>query len=339
MNRDLVSQILSGRRWPTVKQLDSLVRVLASRAVHVPDENDESQRFLALWMATEEPFGEETLESYSADPVDRAFEKAGASGDVTPIIELAIKRPPAFVIETVERLKKRKWTNFANGLIEGLADRLEPSRIPAITALFPRDVFPSDVDTLLQRFSRVRAVPDVSRLAILFIRAGVKRDAVTLIDVVQRERPLRHTCELYVSLRRGGCDWQVGNNWNTPTAWPETTDVLLQMIREFHSLGYPEGVPVLVARYGKGRSGINRWSLYEALTDAEMWDAREALVTALIEVVSEREVAEFVSHADSAGDRRLASKIVRCLAAVRSEKSSRHFKQWLSPELAALADE
>ncbi|WP_216917400.1 S1 family peptidase [Nocardia noduli] len=48
MNRDLVAKILSGTRWPTAWQLDSLVRWLAVRAVDDRTPETEAQRFQGL---------------------------------------------------------------------------------------------------------------------------------------------------------------------------------------------------------------------------------------------------------------------------------------------------
>jgi len=53
MNRDLVAKVLSGRRWPTAWQLDSLVRWLATRAIDVKDPEAESGRLLWLYQQAE----------------------------------------------------------------------------------------------------------------------------------------------------------------------------------------------------------------------------------------------------------------------------------------------
>lgn len=333
MNRDLVSKILSGRRWPTVKQLDTLVRVLADRAVHGPSADEESQRFLTLWTAAEEPFSEPGTEGRSTDPMNRAFEAASAMGEVTPIVELVANRPPEYVLKVVSELKARRWANFAVGLLEGLADRLDPGRLPALTALIPSNQVPSDRRTVLNRFAQVRSIAEVCHLATLFSRAGSVSEAAILIDVVRKERPIRHTCELFVGLHRNGHDWEAGSNWNSLEVWPASPVIIVEMVREFWALGHPECVPLLVTRYGKGHSGAHRWELYEVLGQAGMPDVRRDLVASLIEFVPVREVAEFVASAESAGKRDVAVKVIKGVMCSRSDPEVSYFIQALPPGL------
>ncbi len=343
MNRDLVSQILSGRRWPTVKQLDSLVRVLASQAINSPGEDAESSRFITLWTAAEEPFLEAASETYLRDPIDRAFEEASASGDVTPIVVLAEKRPPETIVDILNKLKERSWVNFAKGLLEGLAERLEPSRVPALASLLPSlsgdGWFPADGGIFVGAFARVRSIFDVCHLADLMMRAGATGYAAILVRIVRDERPLAEIAELFVSLHKGGHGWKVGNTWNSDDVWPDSPNTVLLLIQEFLSLGCPEGVPILVARFGSGHSSKHRWDLYQLLGEKAMWDVREGMIQSLVEVVTEREVAEFVSIAASAGDEELSSRVIRGLVSFRSWGRASHFIQFLPPELEAIASE
>lgn len=343
MNRDLVSQILSGRRWPTVKQLDSIVRVLASQAINSPGEDSESSRFIALWTAAEEPFVEAVTEIYSRDPVGRAFEEASALGDVTPVVDLAEKQPPEFIVDILGKLKERAWVNFANGLLEGLAERLDSSRVPALASLLPTSSddgwFPAEGGIFVGAFARVRPIVDVCHLADLMMRAGATSYAATLVRVVRDERPLTEMAELFVSLHKGGHGWKVGNTWNSDDVWPDSPGAVLLLIREFLSLGCPEGVPILVARYGSGHSSKHRWDLYQLLGEEAMWEVREGMIQSLVEVVTEREVAEFVSIAASAGDEELSARVIRGLVSSRSWGRASHFIQILPPELEAIATE
>ncbi|MFD8412138.1 hypothetical protein ACFV2Q_10335 [Streptomyces sp. NPDC059650] len=58
MDRDLVSKVLNGTRWPTAWQLDSLVRWFAGRAIDGRNPAIEASRFLGLYQqAVEEGDG------------------------------------------------------------------------------------------------------------------------------------------------------------------------------------------------------------------------------------------------------------------------------------------
>ncbi|MFG2215784.1 hypothetical protein ACGFN1_13040 [Streptomyces sp. NPDC048685] len=339
MNRDLVSQILSGRRWPTVKQLDSLVRVLASAGVHVPGEAEESSRFIDLWTAAEEPFKEQETPRYSRDPVDRAFEEASASGHVAPILELSLNSPPVFVVEVLEKLAARNWGNFTNELLRGLADNLDSSRIPALSALLPisKNSRPSSRPILLKRFGESRPISDVCHLAILARQAGAGWDAKTLIATVREKRSLADAAQLFVALYKAGHDWEVTPSCAASEVWPNSPEDFLRLVHEFHSLDCSEAVPTLVARYGWGHGSIFRWDLYSRLSEQDIWDTRKVLIQALMEKVPEGEVAEFVSIAASRGDFELSSRIVRGVIFCRSDSS--YFIRNIPPELEAIASE
>ncbi|WP_399942853.1 hypothetical protein ACGH52_26325 [Streptomyces sp. BBFR25] len=323
--------------------MDSLVRVLASQAISGPGEDAESSRFIALWVAAEEPFVEAVTETYSKDPTLRAFEEASASGDVTPIIELAENRPPETIVDILHKLKERNWVNFAKGLLEGLAERLPPSRVPALASLLPPSSddgwFPAEGRIFVGAFARVRPIFDVCQLADLMMRAGATGYAATLVRVVRDERSLAEIAGLLVSLHKRGHGWKVGNTWNSDDVWPASPSAVLLLIREFLSLGCPEGVSTLVARYGSGHSSKHRWDLYQLLGEKEMWDIREGLIQSLVELVAEREVAEFVTIAASAGDEELSSRVIRDLVSFRSWGNASNFIQLLPPELEAIATE
>ncbi|MER5412573.1 hypothetical protein [Streptomyces virginiae] len=342
MNRDLASQILSGRRWPTVKQLDSLVRVLANQAVVDLEEDVESLRFVALWTAAEQPFSNDPIEIYSADPVDRAFEEASATGRIFPIVELAMRRPPHAIIEMLDKLSGRGWGKFATDLLEELAGCLEVSRVPALASLLPPSFdawAQSDASTFLEAFARRRSVGDVCELTDLLMRAGAKTHAGYIVKVVRDERDLFDTAKLFVVLHKGGYGWSVGGTWNLDDVWPNSLEDVLGLIAEFRALGCPEAVLTLLTRYGSGHSASHRWNLYQLLLEREMQDVAEMMAQSLMNAVSEREVAEFVSISASAGEGELASRVIKGVVSVRSRNSSSHFIQFLPAELVAIANE
>ncbi|MFF0538284.1 hypothetical protein ACWDF1_14665 [Streptomyces coelicoflavus] len=300
--------------------------------------SSESSRFVALWTAAEEPFAEAVNETYPRDPMDQAFEEASALGDVAPIVELALQRPPDFVVAVLDKLNERSWTKFAKGLLVGLGERLEPPRVPALASLLrpTDDWLPSDGSIFVGAFAKVRAIREVCQVVDLMMRAGDARYASIMVKTVREERPLAEVAALFVELHKGGHGWTVGNTWNSDQVWPESPDILLLLIEEFRSLGYPQGVPDLVARYGSGHSGMHRWQLYRLLGDERMADVQEGLIRSLIEHVPEREVVDFVSAAMSDGHKDLALKVITGLVSFRKSTPLIHF---LPPELAAAVKE
>ncbi|WP_133305556.1 hypothetical protein [Streptomyces sp. AcE210] len=320
-----------------MKQLDSLVRVLSALAIHKPDEVNEAERFISLWIEAEEPFAEAPHTPISQDPMDRAFELASSSGDATPIINLAISRPPQFTLEIINKLAERDWDRFTSALLDGLARRLDPERIPMLASLLSQksdDYFAlSDSTVLLRNFARYRGIEEICQLADLLMRAGSSRHAGNIVKVTREERPLAEMTQLLAALHSEGHGWSVGATWRSENVWPDSAEEALSVIRNFASLDYPEGIPDFLALYGSGHSSQNRWDLYQLLEGHGMQETQEEMVKQLAKSVEAREVAEFIRICDSEGDNYLPLKMVKDFIVSHKSQSPTLFVGYLPESL------
>ncbi|WP_159038880.1 MULTISPECIES: hypothetical protein [unclassified Streptomyces] len=198
LNRNLVSDILSGKKQPNALQLSSLVRFFASRATNGPDPEAESNRLVSLLLDalfTPEHTVEEETPSAS---IEAALRDASSRGTAEPLVRACADKPPATVLLALKEISQRKWHRFLKQVEDSLAETFSPANIPALVAeLRLAKGHPLLADRTLARFGALRSVEDVTEAMRLLCAAGSTGDASTVLYAFLRFKKPSDAAKLY----------------------------------------------------------------------------------------------------------------------------------------------
>ncbi|MBQ0995877.1 hypothetical protein [Streptomyces sp. RK62] len=294
MNRDLLSKIFSGKRWPTIKQVDSLVRVLAEKSIRKTDIDAEAERFHQLWMSAEQPFLTEGG-SAAENRMNAALNNSASSGDVGHLLEYALSQTPEGVRELLDTLQNRGWVRFAEGVVVGLAQLVTAAKVPALLVMLPSSYEPIGDLNFLRHFGRLRTVADVTESLLLLFHAGAQDPAAQLIHEVEESRSSSEVADIYIGIVSAGYDWRVGSGFGRMAGrWNESPDMTIELIREFRNRGYQEGVKRVISEYENFSPGKDKLELYRALEAEGLNDEKDLLLQYLARGAGWREACEFV---------------------------------------------
>lgn len=326
MNRDLLSKIFSGKRWPTVRQVDSLVRVLAEKSIHAVDVDSEAKRFRHLWMAAEQPFLV-APEPATGNRMHVSLSNAASSGDVGYLVEYALTQPPEGVKELLAELQERGWSRFAEGVVVGLAQMVKASTVPALLVALPSSYEPVSDHRFLSHFGRLRAAEDVIETLLLLFHAGAQDPVAFLIHEVQESRASFEIADIYMKIAAAGYDWNVRSSLGRITGrWNQSPEMTIDLIREFRQRNFPEGVKRLISNYEQFSLGKDQADLYRALDAEGMTDEKEELLCYLAEQADWREACDFfLESADlpEASDQ-FREKYLQCRSSADVENFTTH---------------
>ncbi|MEU8681242.1 hypothetical protein [Streptomyces sp. NPDC048611] len=203
LNRNLVSDILSGKKQPNALQLSSLVRFLADRATNGPDPEVESNRLVAILLdATFAP--EHTAEEDSPNaPIEAALREASSRGIAEPLIRVCADKSPATVLLVLKEISERKWHRFLKQVEDSLAETFTSANIPALVAeLRLAKGHTWVVERTLSRFGALRSVEDVTETMRLLCAVGSTGDASTVLHAFLRFKKPSDAARLYEFLLR-----------------------------------------------------------------------------------------------------------------------------------------
>ncbi|MFC9229498.1 hypothetical protein ACFTZI_11110 [Streptomyces decoyicus] len=214
LNRNLVSDILSGKKQPNALQLSSLVRFFAGRATNGPNPEAESNRLVAILLdATFAP--EYTTEEESPNvSIEAALREASSRGTAEPLIRACADKPPATVLLALKEISQRKWHRFLKQVEDSLAETFAPANIPALVAeLRLAKGHTWVVERTLSRFGALRSVEDVTEAMRLLCAAGSTGDASTVLHTFLRFKKPSDAAKLYeLLLRLHLAPWQLRDN-------------------------------------------------------------------------------------------------------------------------------
>ncbi|MCF3131967.1 hypothetical protein [Streptomyces olivochromogenes] len=198
LNRNLVSDILSGKKQPNALQLESLVRFFSSRAANGPDPEVESNRLVSILLdANFTP--EYTMEADSSSlSIEASLREASSRGTAEPLIRACADRSPATILLTLTEIKARNWHRFLKQVENSLAETFSPANIPALVAelRLARD-HTWVAERTLSRFGALRSVEDVTETMRLLWAVGSTGDASTVLHAFVRFKKPGDAARLY----------------------------------------------------------------------------------------------------------------------------------------------
>ncbi|MFD9651100.1 hypothetical protein [Streptomyces mirabilis] len=204
INRNKVSEILSGVAFPTTMQLDSLVHYFAKNAVNELNQKEERARFLDFWMRTQAERQSEGP-SMPDETIESALRRASSAGTSKPLIALCADANPEMVINVLGELDRRRWNSFSREVIESLGETFSASNVPMlISELRLSENYSWDSNRVITVFGAVRSNEDCLDLLHLLRALGSNDDVVTLVLSFSDARSPREVADFYLAIHQAG---------------------------------------------------------------------------------------------------------------------------------------
>jgi hypothetical protein len=324
MNRDLLSKIFSGKRWPTIRQIDSLVRVLAEKSIRKIDVDAEAERFHQLWMSAEQPFATEAG-GVAENGINAALNNAASSGDVGHLVKYALSQTPEGVSELLDVLRNRGWARFAEGVVVGLAESVAAAKVPALLVALPSSYEPVGDHNFLRCFGQLRSTEDVTESLLLLFHAGAQDPVAHLIHAVEESRSASEVADIYMGIVSAGYNWRVNSGFGRIVGrWNESPDMTIELIREFRNRGFQEGVKQVIFEYEQFSPGKDKLELYRVLEAEGLNDEKGLLLQYLTRSAGWREACDFAIESSDLPD--LSDRVREGFLSCRSDGEVNNFE-------------
>lgn len=324
MNRDLLSKIFSGKRWPTIRQIDSLVRVLAEKSIRKIDVDAEAERFHQLWMSAEQPFVTEAG-GVAENGINAALNNAASSGDVGHLVNYALSQTPEGVSGLLDVLRNRGWVRFAEGVVVGLAKSVAAAKVPALLVALPSSYEPVGDHNFLRCFGQLRTTEDVTESLLLLFHAGAQDPVAHLIHAVEESRSSSEVADIYMGIVSAGYNWRVNSGLGRIAGrWNESPDMTIELIREFRNRGFQEGIKQVISEYEQFSPGRDKLELYRALEAEGLNDEKDLLLQYLTRSAGWREACDFVIESSDLPD--LSDRVREGFLSCRSDGEVNNFE-------------